>query len=112
MPILEVDGKTLCGSTGIARFLAERFGELNYRKCFTPSFHLSFPPIFSPSIPLSGLAGSNDLENAELWGIIDSVNDKMNDLAKVFTEKDETKKVSAHLSVHNGSDTNGLTDCG
>ena len=27
LPILEVDGKTICGSTGIARFLAERFGE-------------------------------------------------------------------------------------
>ena len=27
LPILEVDGKTICGSTGIARFLAERFGK-------------------------------------------------------------------------------------
>ena len=27
LPTLEVDGKTVCGSTGIARFLAERFGE-------------------------------------------------------------------------------------
>lgn len=47
LPLLEVDGKQLTGSGVIARFLAERFG----------------------------LAGSNDIENAEIAGIIDVLED-------------------------------------
>ena len=57
---------------------------------------------------LSGLAGSNDLENAEIWGIIDSVNDKFKELEKIYYEKDEARKVSTSTvlyvqidSVHN-----------
>ena len=64
LPILEVDGKTLIGSWVIARFLAERFG----------------------------LAGSNDIENAEIAGIIDVVNDFRTALMKVHFEKDEERK--------------------
>lgn len=64
LPILEVDGKQLAGSQTIARFLAEKFG----------------------------LAGSNDIENAD----IDSINGVIHDLAmeilKVYFEKDETRK--------------------
>lgn len=47
LPVLEVDGKKLIGSVVIERFLAERFG----------------------------LAGSNDIENAEIAGIVDVVQD-------------------------------------
>lgn len=47
IPVLEVDGKQLTGSRVIERFLAERFN----------------------------LAGSNDIENAEIAGIVDVVGD-------------------------------------
>ena len=47
LPLLEVDGKQITGSVVINRFLAERFG----------------------------LAGSNDVENAEIAGIIDVLGD-------------------------------------
>jgi glutathione S-transferase len=64
LPMLEVDGKLIIGSMVITRFLAERFG----------------------------LAGSNDVENAEIAGIIDILNDFMLCLVKLFYEKDEEKK--------------------
>lgn len=64
LPVLEVDGKQLTGSGVIARFLAERFG----------------------------LAGSNDLENAEIAGILDVINDFMRCMIVMFFEKDEAKK--------------------
>ena len=64
LPLLEVDGKTLTGSRPINRFLAERFG----------------------------LAGSNDLENAEIAGIIDLMEDFVMRLFPWFMEKDEAKK--------------------
>jgi len=71
LPILEVDGKTICGSTGIARFLAERFG----------------------------LAGSNDIENAQIWGVIDEINDLFESIAKCHFEKDETRKAEMQKDV-------------
>ena len=64
LPILKVDGKTLIGGGVISRFLAERFG----------------------------LAGSNDLENAEIAGIIDVLNDFWLRLMTVHLEKDEARK--------------------
>ena len=64
LPLLEVNGKTLTGSRPINRFLAERFG----------------------------LAGSNDLENAEIAGIIDLMQDFFMRLIPWFMEKDEAKK--------------------
>ena len=64
LPVLEVDGKMLAGSGGIARFLAERFG----------------------------LAGSNDFENAEIASIIDTGVDLAQKLGAVHSEKDETRK--------------------
>ena len=65
LPLLEVDSKTLTGSRPINRFLAERFG----------------------------LAGSNDLENAEIAGILDLMEDFFMRLIPWFMEKDEAKKV-------------------
>ena len=64
LPVLEVDGKMLAGSGGIARFLAERFG----------------------------LAGSNDFENAEIASIVDACGDLSQKLGVAHSEKDETKK--------------------
>ena len=64
LPLLEVDGKTLTGSRPINRFLGERLG----------------------------LAGRNDLENAEIAGIIDFLEDFIMHLFPYFMEKDEAKK--------------------
>ena len=65
LPVLEVDSKKLVGSVVIERFLAERFG----------------------------LAGSNDIENAEIAGIVDIVQDFFwQCLMKLRFEKDEEKK--------------------
>ena len=64
LPILEIDGKTLPGSIPIARFVAERFG----------------------------LAGSNDIENTEIAGVMDCLTDLVTSFLKVLFEKDETRK--------------------
>ena len=64
LPLLEVDGRTLTGSAAIARFLAKRFD----------------------------LAGSTDLDNAELEGIHDVLVDFSLEFGKLFREKDEAKK--------------------
>ncbi len=64
MPLLEVEGKDINGSRPISRFLAERFG----------------------------LAGANDVENAELAGIIDYLEDFYVRLFPFFYEKDEARK--------------------
>ena len=66
LPLLEVEGKTLTGSRPIARFLAGRFG----------------------------LAGSNDLENAQLGGMVDYMFDFIVKLYPWFGEKDEEKKAA------------------
>ena len=64
LPILEVDGKVLSGSTPIVRFVAERHG----------------------------LAGANDVENAEIAGIADCLMDVVREFMKVMFEKDEARK--------------------
>ena len=64
IPILEVDGKVLSGSLPVTRFLAERHG----------------------------LAGSNDVENAEIAGIVDCITDLIAQMIKWMSEKDETCK--------------------
>ena len=64
LPMLEVDGNLLTGSAVIARFLAERFS----------------------------LAGSNDVENAEIAGIIDVLRDFMLNLVPLFNEDNEELK--------------------
>ena len=66
MPVLEVDGKQLVGSGVIARFLGERFG----------------------------MAGSNDIENAELAGIMDVMDDYRIRMIRWLTEKEEEKKAA------------------
>lgn len=63
LPILEVDGKQLTGSLVINRFLAERFN----------------------------LAGSNDIENAEIAGIIDVLGDFTLRMIALRFEKDEER---------------------
>ena len=65
VPILEVDGKKIGGVVPIVRFVAERHG----------------------------LAGSNDLENAEIACILDLISDLFLAFANAyFLEKDETRK--------------------
>lgn len=66
LPILEVDEKQIAGTIPIARFVAERHG----------------------------LAGENAVENAQLAGINDIIQDIQNQLFKFFFEKDETKKAA------------------
>ena len=63
-PTLEVDGKMLGGSVPIARYLAEKYG----------------------------LAGSNDLENAELAGIADMLNDMTSVIYDLIQAKNEAVK--------------------
>ena len=64
IPILEIDGKAFPGSGTFARFVAERHG----------------------------LAGTNDLENLQLAGIVDTITDLLLKLIPFFYEKDETRK--------------------
>ena len=70
LPTLEVDGKTLPGSIPIARFVAERFG----------------------------VAGSNDIENTEIAGVMDCLTDLVTSFMKVMFEKDETRKAGLKKS--------------
>ena len=67
LPILEVDGKQLTGNLVIQRFLAERLG----------------------------LAGTNDVENAEIAGIVDVLEDFWNSMLKAHFERDAEKKAKA-----------------
>ena len=66
LPILEVDGKEIAGSIPIARYVAEKHG----------------------------LAGENAIENAQLAGIGDVIQDIQNALFKFHFEKDEDKKAA------------------
>jgi len=71
LPILEVDGTTLHGSRPICRFLGERFG----------------------------LGGSNDLENAEIAGVGDYLNDFFMKLYPFYFEKDEEKRAELKRDI-------------
>lgn len=66
LPVLEVDGKQIAGSIPIARYVAEKHG----------------------------LAGENAIENAQLAGIGDVIQDIQNGLFKFHFEKDEDKKAA------------------
>ena len=41
----------------------------------------------------TGLAGSNDIENAQIWGFVDETTDLLQKVYRPFFEKDEAKKV-------------------
>ena len=56
-----------------------------------PDLTLSFQIFLRTHI---GLAGSNDIENAEICAIMEVILDTANDWIKVRNEKDETRKVS------------------
>ena len=71
LPILEVNGKAMHGSRPIARLVAERYG----------------------------LAGSTDMENAELGGIIDFLFDFIKNLIPWFYEQDEEKKAELAKNI-------------
>merc|ERR1712059_31879 len=64
LPMLEVDGKTICQSMAISRYCAKRFG----------------------------LAGQNDLEAALADQAVDAVSDLVVEMIKVIYEQDEEKK--------------------
>ena len=64
VPVLEVGGKHVAHSIVIARYLSEEFG----------------------------LAGSNLLENSQVAGIAEAVNDLFEDLLKARIEKNEERK--------------------
>ena len=61
LPVLEVDGETICQSMTIARFCARRFG----------------------------LAGKDELEGALADQVVEHVSDFLNELVKVVKEPDE-----------------------
>ena len=91
MPFLEVDGKRIGGSAVIARFLSERFG----RCCSTHLLVAARAGMQAPSLPLPGLAGSDDVENAQIAAVVDAVDGITTEVIKVVFEKDEEKKVWA-----------------
>lgn len=64
LPMLEEDGKKLGGSKVIGRYLGEQLG----------------------------LAGSNAFENADIASISDTTGDIIQEVGKLFEEKDEAKK--------------------
>lgn len=66
MPILEVDGKQLCESMVIARFLGERFG----------------------------LAGDSDMERAEIACVAEATMGILADYVATFYEQDETRRAA------------------
>jgi len=43
------------------------------------------------------LAGSNDIENAQIWGVVDEINSLFESMARCHFEKDETRKVHIHF---------------
>ena len=45
----------------------------------------------------TGLAGSNDIENAQIWGFVDETTDLLTKVYKPFFEKDEAKKVYIYI---------------
>ena len=47
---------------------------------------------------ITGLAGSNDIENAQIWGLVDETTDLLEKAFKSFFEKDEAKKVC--VTIH------------
>ena len=49
--------------------------------------------VASPSPPTAGLAGSDDVENAQIAAAVDAVGDVVKEIAKVVFEKDEERKV-------------------
>ena len=71
LPMLEVEGKILTGSRTIARFVGERLG----------------------------LAGANDLENAQLDAMIDYLFDFLQKMYPWFYEKDEAKKATLWSTI-------------
>ena len=43
-----------------------------------------------------GLAGSDDIENGQIWGYVDEVTNLLEKVFKGFFEKDDVKKVRVH----------------
>jgi len=46
----------------------------------------------------TGLAGSKDIENAQIWGFVDETSDLLEKAYKPYFEKDEAKKVCTVVS--------------
>jgi len=108
IPILSVDGVEVAGSVNIARFIAERHGEYvmmyTVSLCLPSYFNMNGFKIISHSymldVPVSihcnvaGLAGENDLQNAELGSLMDFVMDIGKKCEDVMKETDKEKQVS------------------
>lgn len=88
MPFLEVDGKRIGGSPVIARFLAERFGRCCRHVPSSDALGCYVRHLLPP-----GLAGSDDVENAQIAAVLVAVEDISTEVVKLFFEKDESKKV-------------------
>jgi Glutathione S-transferase, N-terminal domain len=97
LPMLEVDGKQLCQSNAMNRYLANKFGrnELSrmsscvhsYKQLFTRESDGRFAPL------LSGLAGKDAWESARCDMLSDGLNDLMNKFHSWWDEEDAKKKV-------------------
>ena len=72
LPVLEVDGRMLGGSTVIARYVAEKHG----------------------------VAGSNDFENAFLASIVDADKDLVESFTTYYREKDEARKAELKRQLY------------
>ena len=89
MPLLEEDGTQISGSAIIARYLGEKYGgccSMQDTPAGTPAraAFLSFP---------AGLAGSTNVENAQIASAVDAVGDVAREVGKFVFEKDEERKV-------------------
>lgn len=90
LPFLEVDGKRIGGSPVIARFLSERFGKCCCDRVSGGEARAVTDEVCSVS---SGLAGSDDVENAQIAAVLVAVGDVATEVLKMVYEEDEGKKV-------------------
>lgn len=79
LPILEVDGKPIPQSIAIARFLAKRFGKFLFVDKLFRFLWLNCYFIF-----ISGFAGADDLEEAQIDALVDLLNDYMMEQKNFF----------------------------
>ena len=47
----------------------------------------------------TGLAGANDIENAQIYVLVNEITDLLEGTYKTFFEKDEAKKVCVHRHI-------------
>ena len=61
---------------------------------YTLNAHIHVPPLHTHIH--TGLAGANDIENAQIYVFVNEITDLLEATYKSFFEKDEAKKVFVH----------------